>query len=379
MKVVMLGKWPEGEPIGGVAVHTVNLVRHLGKFKELDLYMISFGNKSQILNEGRIKIILIKAKKIYYVFPILALIRLALEIRKIKPDIIHVQGSNLSPYLLYTLFLSPPKCQRTITVHGLVLIEAGFDKGIGGVISKFIGIPLEKYALSKIPNIIVCSPAMKSLLKDITNSKIHVIPNGIDFDNIQDIPAKIDLNHPNIFFIGLLKEVKGIDLLLKSIPIIKKSITDIYVYIAGSGPLENELKLLVKKLDIEEEVNFLGFVSGDEKYSYLKSANVCVFPSIYEPFGIVIIEAMACGKAVVASNVGGIPFIVEDGKTGLLFEPSNVEELAEKIIELLENRKFRMKIGAAGKEKAKEFKWDKIAITTAQHYQEFISEKKNHK
>jgi glycosyltransferase involved in cell wall biosynthesis len=147
------------------------------------------------------------------------------------------------------------------------------------------------------------------------------------------------------------------------------------LYIAGSGPEENKLKELVKELNIEENVNFLGYISGIKKYSYYKSADVCVFPSIYEAFGIVLLEAMACGKPVVASNVGGIPFVVEEGKTGLLFESGNVEDLADKIVTILKDEELREKMGEAGRERAKEFTWDKIAERTVEVYKEILKGK----
>jgi glycosyltransferase involved in cell wall biosynthesis len=100
-----------------------------------------------------------------------------------------------------------------------------------------------------------------------------------------------------------------------------------------------------------------------------------VFPSIYEPFGIVLLEAMACGKPVVASNVGGIPFVVEEGKTGLLFESGNVEDLADKIMTILENEELGEKMGEAGRERAKEFTWDKIAERTVEVYKEILKGK----
>jgi glycosyltransferase involved in cell wall biosynthesis len=100
-----------------------------------------------------------------------------------------------------------------------------------------------------------------------------------------------------------------------------------------------------------------------------------VFPSIYEAFGIVLLEAMACGKPVVASNVGGIPFVVEEGKTGLLFESGNVEDLADKIVTILKDEELREKMGEAGRERAKEFTWDKIAERTVEVYKEILKGK----
>jgi glycosyltransferase involved in cell wall biosynthesis len=125
-------------------------------------------------------------------------------------------------------------------------------------------------------------------------------------------------------------------------------------------------------LNIENYVDFLGFLSGEKKYTYYKSADIYVQPSRYETFGIAILEAMACGKTVVASNVGGIPFLVIDGETGLLFENGNVRDLAEKILNLLNDKELREKMGKAGKKRAEEFTWDKIAKQTVEVYKEIL-------
>jgi glycosyltransferase involved in cell wall biosynthesis len=145
------------------------------------------------------------------------------------------------------------------------------------------------------------------------------------------------------------------------------------------GVYRLRLKKLVKKQNIEKNVEFLGFISDDEKYACYNSADIFVLPSLEESFGIVLLEAMACRKPVVASNVGGIPFVVADEKTGLLFESNDPEDLAEKIITLLRNRELQENMGRAGRERAKEFGWDKIAKTTVRLYQEIIWEGKCHK
>jgi glycosyltransferase involved in cell wall biosynthesis len=238
----------------------------------------------------------------------------------------------------------------------------------------------ERYAVLKVQNIIAVSLHVKNVIGDMTRSKIQVIPNGIDFEAIQNIQPRKSLVHPCILFIGELVKVKGVDLLIQAIPIIKKSFPNIRVLIGGAGPQEEDYNYLVKQLNVEESVEFLGFVSGDDKFSYYKSADLCVFPSTYDPFGIVVLEAMACGKPVIVSKVKDaplpLPFMMEDGKTGLLFESGNIEDLAENVITLLKDKELREKMGEAGRERAKEFAWDKIAEQTIGVYKSIL---KGHK
>jgi glycosyltransferase involved in cell wall biosynthesis len=96
-----LGKWPEGEVYGGVAVHFKNLVKDLGKLGNVEMHVLSFGKKSHRLQTDDVSIVILKVRPIYYVLPFLAVLRLAMEVRRVRPDIVHIQGSNISPYLLY--------------------------------------------------------------------------------------------------------------------------------------------------------------------------------------------------------------------------------------------------------------------------------------
>ncbi len=366
--VAMLGQYPLNNIYGGVEMHFYQLAHHIALLDNVELHIVTLGCNNEQFEENGIKYHIIE-KSSFRPFRILDIVKLRKEILKIKPDILHVQGTSIIYIPVATLIGN--NYPVLLTVHGLVKSAVRFERGVHRFISKVIRIPLEKYAISKIQNIVVCSPAMESLVSNMTNSKIYVIPNGINLEDIDDVKP-LELNPPNILFVGLLWNVKGVDILLNAVPIIKKSIPDLSVYIVGSGPCENELKKLVKELDIEENIKFLGFISGKEKYSYYTSADICVFPSRHEAFGITLLEAMACGKPVVASNVGGIPYVVEDGKTGLLFEGGNVEDLAEKVIALLNDEKLRDKMGKAGRERVKDFTWDKIAEQTVSVYKEIV-------
>jgi len=257
MKVAMLAEWPKKEPVGGVQVHNVNLVRNLAKTNDLEIYVVSFGEASEVIFEDHIKIILIKWRRIYRFFPILSTIRLANEVNRIKPDIIHIQGSYRVPYLLYALFLALRRYKRVImTIHGILGIEMQFAEKINEI-RKFVSALLEKFAIASIPHLIVCSPAMKILLDEYqnTDSKLHIIPNGIEFEYINAIESA-DLHHPNVVFIGRLARVKGVDVLIKATPLIKEAIPDVRLYIIGSGPMENNLKTLVRRMHLEETVDF---------------------------------------------------------------------------------------------------------------------------
>jgi len=390
MRVVIASDFKEGP--WGVHNHVKNLSIALSK-KHIDVHIVGIGDEDaaerkrlMLGEEFGFTLHLIKdidrtlfGKIMTWVFtqylyyPLLIL----KEILELKPDIVHIHG-NHPPYPVIGVMMRKffKKIPVIFTVHGVYEMEARYEKPRTGIKRKVNKYFIDK-VLAYVPYIIVVSSPLKPPITKITNSKIYIIPNGINLREIQnaEICNHIKVKHPSVFFIGRLERRKGVDILLRAISIIKKEMPEICGYIMGGGPLENELKELTKKLDIEENVNFLGFKSEKEKYSYIKSVDICIIPSRYEPFGIVCLEAMACGKPVVASNVGGLPYVIEDGKSGLLFERGNAKDLANKIIFLLQlqNEDLRNKMGEAGQERAKNFTWDKIAERTLKLYNDVVN------
>lgn len=368
----------EKEVIGGIETHTDGLSRYLSKHDGIELYVITFGDGNKQFKKANLKIYVISKALHLFSSPI-GTLRLQKIIRKINPDIILVHGTYI-PYSFIALFFRR-KYPMVLTIHGVMKKEITYHRRRKLLFCRLlIDKVIEKYVVNKIQNIIAVSLHIKNEISNMTKSTIRVIQNGIDFEAIQNVQQRKSLAHPCILFIGELSKLKGVDLLIQAIPIIKKVVPNIHVFIGGTGPQAEELKELVKELKVEKNAEFLGFVSGDEKYSYYKSADICAFPSTYDPFGIVVLEAMACGKPVIVSCVNGVqlplPFMMEDGKTGLLFKSGNIEDLAEKVIILLENEELRKKMGDAGRASAKEFSWDKIAEQTIGVYKSILEKAK---
>ena len=369
MKVAMLTYLGEES---GVYTHVKKIAIRISKLPDVDLHIIAIDDKNIITNRFGAAVHFIKRKDVrgatYFYYPLL----FRKKILSIHPDIIHVQG--YARYYSIALALMK-KYPMILTLHANISEELGYrlSPSLKQYISLKIEPYLEKRLLKKAERVIVPSPHMKEYFGALKN-KIDVIPNGVDFEEIQNSGrVKEDIIRPAILFMGRLEKIKGVDILIRSIPFVVCLIPDIHLYIAGSGEEESELKYLVKKLDIEENVTFLGFISGDEKWSYYKAIDLCVVPSLDEACGLSLLEAMACGKPVIASKVGGIPYVVEDGKTGILFKSGDVEDLAEKVIILLQNKELREMMGATGLEKAKEFSWERITDRTVELYMKVTS------
>ena len=150
---------------------------------------------------------------------------------------------------------------------------------------------------------------------------------------------------------------------------VKKEIPDIKLLIAGGGHLRESLKLKVKSLKLENNVEFVGEVSNDLLPQYLVKASIFVRPSLSEGLGTSFLEAMAAGLAIIGTNVGGIPDFLTDGETGLFCKVSNPQDLADKIILLMKDDDLRNNLVDNGRRLVQEkYRWDKIAAEFGKIY-----------
>ena len=147
-----------------------------------------------------------------------------------------------------------------------------------------------------------------------------------------------------VLFVGRLHPIKGIRYLFTAFKKVLKRRGDVYLALIGGGDQADKYKQLSRALGIEDKVRFLGYIVHDELPRYYNSADVFVLPSLSEEFSNTILEAMACKVPVVATSVGGNPYLIEDGATGFLVPPRNSDELAKKILFVLENKRAVMDI-----------------------------------
>jgi len=213
--------------------------------------------------------------------------------------------------------------------------------------------------------------------------KIVVIPNGVDTETFDPGTGPLLAKHSEVegkhvvVSAGRLTSQKGFEYLIKALPSIKAELSDVVIVFAGSGPLEESLVRLAKDLGVHNSVVFVGNVSHDEMPAFLASGDVFVLPSLSESFPNIMLEAMAMQRAVVATKVGVIPEMLEDGYTASLVNPGNPHELSKSILALLSDDGLRRKIGYNARDLVeKEYSWDVVASKTVKVYEEIL-EKKN--
>jgi len=225
----------------------------------------------------------------------------------------------------------------------------------------YLGYIIEKLAVLMPDKIISVSKHTTHKLKNELNSKkpTYTVPNGIEFDFITKIkPAK---EKSDVIFVGRLISSKNVDILIKSIKLIKGKNPEMKFLIIGDGPEKKRLEALAQKLNLEKNIKFLGFLENhDDVYALMKSSKVFVLPSVREGFGIVVIEANACGIMVITVNHkdNAARDLIEEGKNGFVCQ-LHEQEIAIRIMRILENGSDR-KMKEACKDLAKKYDWDKI-------------------
>jgi len=211
---------------------------------------------------------------------------------------------------------------------------------------------------------------------------VSVIPPGVDLSRFRPMSQRQSREslgygpEKSILFVGRLEPLKGIDNLFRAVASLEnlKSITLNVVGGDGNTQEKKRLEALVKKMQLNQTVHFLGPIPQEELPIHYNAADVCVLSSYYESFGLAALEAAACGKPVVASEVGGLPAIVKDGSTGYLVPPKRMDVIAERLCELLEDDLLRVHMGAAARIHAESLGWDSSVDSLVDCFREIIPE-----
>ncbi len=253
----------------------------------------------------------------------------------------------------------------------------------------------ERKIISQADQIIVSTPAELSQLEKLYQAdkkKISIIPPGVDtshFYPIDNDEAKafvgIQKNDRMILFVGRIEPLKGIDTLIQAFSMLKppetmKNCPHYLVVIGGEPDATPEqmttemarLQNMVYALGIKDLVVFLGKRSQETLPYYYSAADVTVLPSHYESFGMVALEAMACGTPVIATEVGGLPYLVKNGVTGCIVPDNNPQALAEELTRLICNDDLREKMGNAAYAYAQDYSWEKITHQIIASYQRLL-------
>ena len=265
------------------------------------------------------------------------------------------------------------------TIHAT---EAGRNSGIREANQKYIN-DTEWMLTYESTEVIVNSNFMKGELQRLFGlpfEKINVVANGVNLTNYSGIDRDYDFrrkyaldNEKIILFMGRLVYEKGVQYLIGAMPKILEHYHDAKLVIAGKGGMINELKQEVYNMGLGDKVCFAGYLNGKDVAKMYKAADISVFPSTYEPFGIVALEAMLSENPIVVSDIGGLNEIVQHKENGMKTYCGNPNSIADAILELLYDHKLCAEITKKAKNKVRnEYNWSKISQDTHFAYQKAI-------
>ena len=265
------------------------------------------------------------------------------------------------------------------TIHAT---EAGRNSGIHDETQRYIN-DTEWLLTYESTEVIVNSNYMKGHVQGLFGlpfDKINVIPNGINVNNFTGIDRDYDFrrqyamdNEKIILYVGRLVFEKGVQHLISAMPKILANYHDAKLVIAGKGGMLDELRAQAFNMGIADKVYFTGYLNSKQVQKMYKCVDVAVFPSTYEPFGIVALEAMLAGVPTVVSDIGGLNEIVEHRVDGMKSYAGNANSIADSVLSLLYDPQLAANVAKRARIKVKEnFNWNKIAQDTHYIYEQAI-------
>ena len=353
MNVLLVVPWDQAS--GGVASVVASLARHLQESGDHVVFLhpgptarlrerrtvSGFSGHGLILRAPIVQTAALKSFVGFIVNLAPTLLQLALLIRKHAIQIVNIHYPT-EPFVYFGILRWLLPIRLVVSVHGADLFPGGRR--------------MERYpwplALILRSSDAVVAPSRAFLADSITVfpgalNKGYAIHNGVDIDAFA-ARADVTSARPYILCIAAHNEKKALDVLLDGFAQIRQKYSSIDLVLVGDGPLRRELEACAESLGLKGRVVFAGEKSRSEVVRLLKGCSFLVLPSRAEPFGMVLTEAMASRRAVIATRVGGVGEIVEDGKSGILVDPDNSPALAGAMAMLLDNSSLRDALAEAG-------------------------------
>jgi len=236
----------------------------------------------------------------------------------------------------------------------------------------YYGKPLLKRYVRRLNVRIAVSPAARDFVQHYFPGQYRIVPNGIDLDRFDRLTPLPELNdgRPTILFVGRLERRKGLGYLLRAFIELKAEIEDLRLVIVGDGPMRRWYSSFTARHDLEDVV-MAGYVAPGELPRYYASCDVFCAPNTGdESFGIVLLEAMASGKPIVATDIDGFRTVISPGREGLLVERKSARGLARALQTLLHDPELRREMGSRGAETARRYDWERVLDEVIAIYRE---------
>jgi len=380
-KLLILGDYPlsSSQISGGVSSATYNLVNSLIKYTDIYITTVTFWpgikkNELHCSSNSRIN---------SYRFPRRFKFRsminyagqrhlLAMIIKKNKPEIIHAQGEDI-----YTSLAINSSLPNVFTIHGARLVELEIVKESIGYFAYFNRRRRILKNQRKSSNIIAINEYTRKYIDHLKNKRIRVIRNAVD-EVFFDINDNGHIEVGNILMAGGIRKRKDVITALKVIKNVSTGYNDIILNIVGVIEKEygGDIDKFIVNNNLNNKVIIHGLVSAEKLYALYKKSDIFLMTSIEESSPISIVEAMAAGKPIVSTNVGGISEIIAENQNGFLLNVKDDKQIAEAIIKLVRNRELREKFAEKSRNIAlADWSPKSVALKTYQFYEEILNGK----
>lgn len=389
MRILMLSWEYPPKSVGGLAQHVYDLTRAMAK-QNHEVHIITVGESGIPNYENK------QGVYVYRVNPYMVSSRdfvtwaMQLNVAMLEKSLEIMRNLNLSFDVLHAHDWLVAYAARALkhawrlpliaTIHAT---EYGRNNGLHNDLQRQIS-DIEWWLCYEAWKIIVCSNYMHRELQQVFQvpaDKLKVIPNGVDLENFNDYNRDVKRSdyaaddEKIVLYVGRIVQEKGVQVLLDAVPKILHYHGKTKFIIAGKGPHLLALKRQARRLGIERQVYFAGYVDDLTRNSLYRFADVAVFPSLYEPFGIVALEAMAFRTPVVVSDTGGLAEIISHGINGLKAYTGNANSLADNILHILLNPQSAAKLKErAYQDVIDKYNWSTIAQQTVDLYRSVLSE-----
>ena len=271
-----------------------------------------------------------------------------------------------------------PALPLTVLRHSNTTNVGTFHAYRNTPLTYFYGKPILRPFFRKLHGHIAVSSAARDFVGEYFRADYRVIPNGIDFPRFnRRYPPLEQLadERPTVLFVGRLEKRKGLKFLLRAWPKVLERQPNARLVVVGRGrPLEGYRRFAARQGWSPSDVVFAGYVAAEDLPRYYQSCDVFCAPNTgQESFGIVLLEAMAAGAPIVASDIPGYRDVVSDGEQGLLVEPKNAGAIADAVSRLLANPGLRATMRRTGQDKARAYDWPRVASQVLEYYFEVLA------
>lgn len=368
------GRGARFDPIGGMQDHTAGLTRRLARRGVTQVVLTTrpptapwhrrLGPRASVLRVG----VPVRRARQLWALPAAVLGPLLGR----RADLVHAHlGEDIAVLPLAFLAARRRRLPVVVTVHASPAHTVR-PRDVRTALVVALGGPIERWAQRRAAATIVLTERLAARVAPVAGrERVRLMRRGVDraaFAEPGPDPFPDLRGRPRVVFLGRLARSKGVDTLVVAAARLRT--TGAHVLLVGDGPARREVEAAARRLGLDGRLHVTGFVPHERTPAVLASADLLVLPSVYEELGTVLVEALQAGLPAVASNVGGIPEVVEHGRTGLLVEPGDPAALAEAIDAVLGDPALAERLAAAARERAPQYDWERVADEVRALYDE---------